>query len=566
MGTNNYTDYSSTPVNQTVADRMDQYFNGSVADIVPRNSSGVPEADAGKCGTAVYPFSEGNFTTINIGGTPFDPQNLLTDKNQVRSGAVRSGSSQPLFLQADGSANELTILATTTNLVLTINGAAVTFDTDVDVAALTVAPSSNNTCLVNNTDLSDQDFTKYITEIDYDTAGSEITALHGEFAAFKLSSEYFIAKIDNTNSKLKVYQRGFFFDSTNAPIDREVISDGDTITLMSLAWVYADNSGSSASVGYTTPIYASTAPSSPATNDYWYDVTNQQWKRYDGAAWQVVNRILIGYAVIDTANCVATRCVDFSKVYSSDNTFRLEKATASTLQTITDFENTISVYGNNFYYNGRLTWDMATDLESGVTEAADTIYYFYITDEGGVKISDEAPNYFRERGGGYHPFHTWRFVARGVNDSSFDLTSQVIHFAKNELIVFEDDDFLINPNGLINALVYGIGAQENSNSIAGGSTIFDFDLIAKGGGSTDISNGDLIFAFDDISLDQFLLIVKGVTGEYGYNPSTSGLDGGEFVYKKYSLSGQYSYQCQVGKVFQPTISEPWEGALIIQLL
>lgn len=497
MGTNTLTDYSSTPVAQTPADRMDQYRNSLVTDVVPRNSSGAPQDEAGNLGTPTYKWNTINTKSINIDGTPFDPNNLITDANQIRSGATRSGSKQPLFLQADGSTNALDILATTTNLELTINGDAVTFDSDVTVSSLTTAPSANNTCDINNTDFSDQEFTKYVTVIDYDNAGSEITALDGEFAAFSVgSTEYFIAKIDDTNSQLKVYQRGFFFDSSNNPVTRVTLADNDTITLMQLVWIYADNSGTSASAGYTTPSYSATQPSSPSTNDYWFDLTSEEWKRYDGAAWQVVNRTLIGYAVCDDSNCVATRCLDFTKEYQSTNTLQLEKASDTTLQTISDFDNYIHVYGNNFYYNGRITWDMTSDLESGVTEASDTQYYFYITNDGDIKISDEVPNYYANRQGGYHPFHTWRFVARCLNDGSSNLSTQVIHFKHGERVKLESDSYVINPNGSTYLDVYAIGGGDGGGGGGsnGGDTVFNFDLTAEGANEDSagsFSNADL---------------------------------------------------------------------------
>lgn len=31
-----------------------------------------------------------------------------------------------------------------------------------------------------------------------------------------------------------------------------------------------------------------TAPVSPSTNDLWFDITNNQWKKWDGAKWAVL--------------------------------------------------------------------------------------------------------------------------------------------------------------------------------------------------------------------------------------------------------------------------------------
>lgn len=591
MGTNSLINYSSTPVAQSVAARFDQYFNSWVVDVVPRNSSGVPQASAGKMGTTTYPWAEVNADALNINGTPFDPNNLSTESNQIGSGATRTGSEQPLFLQADGSTNALTILAASTNLVLTVASAAVTFTTDVSVSSLTVAPSTNNTCLINNSNFTDQEFTKYVTIIDYDTAGSEIIALDGKVAAFSVgATEYFFAKVDDTNSQLIVERRGFFFDSSNNPVERVTLADNDTITLLQAAWIYADDSGSSASVGYTVPTYSGAEPSSVVTNDYWFDSANELWKRYDGASFQTVNRMLIGYAVIDSSNCVATRCVDFTKSFDDTNTLTIEKASDSTAQSVGDFESEISVYGNKLYFNGLITWDMATDLESGVSEANSTAYYFYIANTGEVKISDEAPIYNVTAKGGYHPFHTWRFIARILNDGSGDLETQAIHYRGDEKIVIESDDFFINPNGVQWADIYAIGGGASGNGgtpTAGASTIFNFDMTAAGGitggGASSGSSGDLVYEStaatgipDAVFRHVIQLSVVGLTsgtadgvgyGDGGYNSGVVGGGGGS-AYKRYNLKN-INYGCNIdigaGGDNPAGTVDGADGVLIIQL-
>ena len=115
MGTNTLTDYSATTA--VTADRIDQYRNAELGDKVPRNNTtGAPEAEAGDLGTTTYPWNIVNCKELVVDGSPFDPNNLLTDKNQITSGAVRSGSSQPLFLQASGSTNSVSILGATNYL------------------------------------------------------------------------------------------------------------------------------------------------------------------------------------------------------------------------------------------------------------------------------------------------------------------------------------------------------------------------------------------------------------------------------------------------------------------
>ena len=89
---------------------------------------------------------------------------------------------------------------------------------------------------------------EYGTSIPMASAGSEITSLVGKLAGFKVndgaSDEYFIAKVESSTSLVDV-KRGNFFDSTDAPVDRLAIADGDTITLLRLTWVFAKSDGTS---------------------------------------------------------------------------------------------------------------------------------------------------------------------------------------------------------------------------------------------------------------------------------------------------------------------------------
>jgi len=150
----------------------------------------------------------------------------LTD-NRLVSGRVLTTSAQPAFLVPNGAARTVKVDGTPTNFIYYVNGIEYTISTDVTLTGLTAAPSSNNTCLVNEaTATADEYWTKYTGEdgsqIVVDAMGTEITALVGKFAAFKLagaSTEYFIAYVESTTTLTKA-RRGYFFDSTDAPIPR----------------------------------------------------------------------------------------------------------------------------------------------------------------------------------------------------------------------------------------------------------------------------------------------------------------------------------------------------------
>jgi hypothetical protein len=480
MGTNTINDYSGA---STIANEHNtQYKNAVCGDVVPRNAvTGAPEDKAGNLGTATYEWNNVRCNSLVVGGTPFDPSNLLDAKNQIVSGAVRSGSNQPLFLQC-GTANSVKILGATTDLKLVINSQAVTYSVDVTLSSLTTAPSTNNTALVNNTDLSGQDFTKYIRKIAIDNIGSEISALNGQYAAFALTNEVFIAKVNTTDNQLEVYQRGSFFDASNAPIEYEAVTDNDVVTLLKLVWVFADTSGTTGAVAYTTPIYASAAPSSPATGDYWFDVPNELWKRYDGSTWATVNRTLLGYAVLDATDCIATRCLEFSKIYNDYNNITCAKLSSTQIQTSKNYDNIISVDAKNLYINNRIIWDMATDLESGVVEAISTTYYFYITETGAPKISDIRPVFNANLRGVYHPHYSWRWVATANNDASGNLEEVTKDYVAGfELFEFGTHYFL-KPEGVNKFKVTLTGDGANSSGNGDNSTFLG--MTATGGSGT----------------------------------------------------------------------------------
>jgi hypothetical protein len=85
--------------------------------------------------------------------------------------------------------------------------------------------------------------------------------------------------------------------------------------------------------------------------------------------------------------------------------------------------NEVSVYGRYFAYSNILRFNMASDLDSSLTEASDTTYYFYLTAEGKPFISDEIPEWRNDLQGAYFPYATHRFVAECRNDGSSNLVN-----------------------------------------------------------------------------------------------------------------------------------------------
>jgi len=333
MGANNLTVVGAGKI---LIAHINQYFTALAGDFLPRNSAtGALEDNVRKLGRPAFRWKELHVTDLFLGGSLFDPDAVGQDtKFAIVSGASRTDSAQPDFLRADGTGASATILATTTNLQITANDTSVTIVADIAIAALTVAPSSNNTALVDDTALAGGDETRFTGEdtgdpITIDTVGTEISGRVGEYICLKTpTGEFMFAFVEDATTLSRCF-RGFFFDDTGTPVVRGVLSDGDTLTIMSLGWVFLDKNGTTVDVSYTSPTYSGVGPSGPVLDDYWFDLLNRLWKRFDGASFVQVDRMLLGLVVIDTVNCVVARSFDFTKSYNDliDLEIELESAT-----------------------------------------------------------------------------------------------------------------------------------------------------------------------------------------------------------------------------------------------
>lgn len=344
--------------------------------------------------------------------------------NRIVSGRMRSESSQPIFLVPDGGARTVRVDGTPTNFIYYINGTQYTISSDTTLTSLTAAPSTNNTCLVNDAGLTGQESSKYVgefgSEIVVDTAGSEITALTGKLAAFKVGTEYFIARV-KSSTRLSEVRRGYFFDSADAPFSRVALTDNDTITLMKLAWIYA-KTDLTLTVCYTEPRYGKDEPIGPATGDYWFDTANNVWKIYNATTWDSASVHLIGCCVVSSSACVAARSFNFFAAYSDDNTLDLAVYDNTEVRSKAP-GGIVNVYGTPIKYENDLArWDIDTDLDSGLTEAASTVYFLYITEDGESIISTVGPmDRMTDMGGLYHPYQIWRCVGQIYNNASSNI-------------------------------------------------------------------------------------------------------------------------------------------------
>lgn len=347
--------------------------------------------------------------------------------NRIVSGKTTTRSSRMNALRANGAAASLQLLGADTDFVYYINGVQYTINSDISITGLGLAAAANNTCLVNDPSAADGQWTKitgqFGTSIPVDNMGSSISALIGSIVALKHGAEYFLAYV-KSSTELTVARRGCFFDSTGAAIKSDVYTNNDTITLMRLTWIFANTAGALAVV-YTNPTISAEQPTSPNTGDYWFDMVNQTWMTYNSTSWIAANAILIGMSIQDTANCVATMSLDAFKAVSDLMTMGLEMSANGIVQT-KNMNSEVSIYGNTCRFgHSRPVWDMSTDLDTGLTEAASTYYYFYMKEDGTTVISNEAPYPRGDLLGFYHPTETWRCIGFIRNNGSSNFENPV---------------------------------------------------------------------------------------------------------------------------------------------
>lgn len=390
--------------------------------------------------------------------------------NTIMSGATRSTSNQPQFITPNGAAASLIINGATKSLNLMIGGKPVEISTDLAVTGLTVGPSATETCLVNDADAADQNSTRLWGEykaeketIIVDAMGAQFQSFIGQFVICEIvgvTTEYMFAFVKSVTELTNIY-RGWFTDSAGAPINRTAFFDNDVITVLSTAWVFVDDDGTSFDITYKTPIRSATEPSAPTSGLYWLNLITDQWSKGDGSNFNVVARHLIGIAGIDSANCIVARSFDFFANHSDQNNIELE-INSTTIVRIKNQNSRISVFGEEFHFGfNKESWDITTDLADSsdmynATEQATTEYFLYVKDTGGVAESDISPHYRPDLLGHFHPHNPWRCVGQLFNDSG------------NNIILVDEVRFNLNIKSkiIIFKHIESVGVTGGSSSIS----------------------------------------------------------------------------------------------------
>lgn len=414
------------------------YANGQVIDashineltlsllgqFVGRDANGVPTPSQ-SLGTLAIPWGNLYATGIILNGFALDTSAITSLPNRVVSGKSRSLSSMPDYLRANGAALEFDILGASVDLVLAINNVATSISSDLNKTGIVAAPSTNNTALINDTDMVNDLYAgesdANIRDIIIDTVGSEIVSKVGQIVAFETPTGEIFQGLLKTSTLITNVFRGYYLDSSGNPIARGNLSNNDSITLLNIGWVFIEDNGTTIDVSTLTPAISYNAPNSPATGQYWFDITNQVWKRYSGTSFEIINRILIGQVVSDDTNTSASRSWDFSLPYHNDNNIDVEINTSEIVKSKSQ-STRCNVYGTEILIDiTKLIWNITTDLESPQLEASNTRYYLYLSDEGQEIISNIKPYVRYDLKGKYHPHHSWRCVGFFDNNASSDI-------------------------------------------------------------------------------------------------------------------------------------------------
>lgn len=423
--------------------------------------------------------------------------------SRVVSGQKTALSGFPTFLQANGASGVRLNASSGTPFNCFIDTNYFSYTANISSGVLSAQPSNNTATLASS--LGGGQASREATEFTISSAGVGITSNIGRQAIFFIvngaNTEYFLGTIASS-TVITGIKRGYFFDSSNAPVPPISLTTGHTITLLRTTYVFIKNDGT-LQVSYNPPTYNGTAPASPAINDYWFDVVNSTWKIYTGS-WVVANALYIGMCAQGPVNTVCARSENFFNNYSSLNGIVLSELNNSSVSTKTDIPVNISVYGSLIKNDFKdYLWDMTSNLIPGETESANTTYYFYLNNIGTPYISSVRPTNESALYGWYHPYEALRCVGFSVNDGSSNLTTISQNFGISYSAITNPtvqrltsgSGTYTTPTGVkyIRVKMAGAGGggagsgTSGGSPTAGGNTTFGTSLLTANGGSSPAS-------------------------------------------------------------------------------
>lgn len=421
---------------EPTASDLNGAIESQLGDIVPRNTSGQPESNAGNLGTNNYPWKQLHVTSINMGGATLDSTAFSSSATAITSARTTGNSNKPDFLRAAGT-DGFTLLATDINFSFRANGVGEDITADIAVANVTTIGAGERTAQVDNDELTGDVNSKLVGELDgfkIDNTGAKVDGVRNQYVAFKHATTGEIiygyhSYESDTQESIGAGMRGAFIDDSGNPIKRQPITNDDTLELLSLGVVFIDADSKEIDVTYREPTTSKDQPTSPQAGDYWYSLTTNKWNRWDGVEWQTtLNRLPIGLIVCDETGCIATHSFDLGNTYSADNSLVTYIADDKTIKTFKAQDAKLSIYGSSveLNYQACFTWSIledaenaiSPDLEAGLTLTANTQYYLYLKHDLTPIISDEAPRQRKDLQGDYHPYEAWRYIATYSTDAN----------------------------------------------------------------------------------------------------------------------------------------------------
>lgn len=353
---------------------------------------------------------------------------LTTLLNQSTGAAVPSGriisgyvdaNRQPNFLIAVSGQAQVKVLGTSVPLSYYVGGLPYSLTADKTQGSLQLGPSSSNTATVVAALTTSQ-----APFVALSSPGTAFTSRAGQICAFQIGSEIFVGRLNSNATLIESCYRAYLFDTTGIVIPAVSHSSSVSITILGMNWVFIDTNQSIITTQHN-PTFASIAPSSPSTGDYWYDFLTSQWMVYGGAAWAQSNVVLLGYVVTNTSGAVATRSFDAYRNYSSTNTLQIQIIDSTDLSSasLSDEAQIVSSYGGTFRANPGIGFLWSTSsLDTGSSFANSSAYYLYIDDQGKPWVSLIDPvDRTSELFGQYHPSKPWRCVGIFCVDAFGDL-------------------------------------------------------------------------------------------------------------------------------------------------
>ena len=464
MGTNTLTERSD---GQVITQDWFNDFNQAVRlDWLPRNASNVVTNQGGSIGSNSFNWLSVYAKNYFLDNVLLDLSQFTTTTNKILSGLEAAGTGGfPGYLSAGGAANLVaTLNAASTNFVFSIAGEDVTLTSNLTFTTV-AGYSTNNTCLVNNSAYSaDPNFSKTEGEhgasIIVDTAGSNVTAAVGKFEFFTINNgsetELFFAYVVSSTELRPIY-RGMGGTS------RIGFTDNDVITICKATYFFVSTNGTA----FTTtifPLCVDTLPSAGTAGRYANRKSDDTWHYDDGANWTEVDRAWVGFgaspnAADNTYVGYFPHIHDFNKAWGDKLKGSIKYTSASTVTVPVGFE--VSVAGVNQIAYSEVVVDLssANDRESGVSEAASTLFYLYVDDNYKFRFSNIAPRPLDARGGMYHRSKLWRCVMTVYNDASSNIVP-----------------FIYNPHtGVYRYTINGTGAAEIAYSSP--SSLFGYTVL-----------------------------------------------------------------------------------------